>query len=500
MSLRKDDERAIGSYLAKLEAGPTKALQAPVFSAYGGLGYGNAGGGHYGSQAWMPWQPGAKYDYRTAAGDLWRNSAVACCLAWYADNFPEPQMRVMRTVGFNKRTGQVEEEVVPDHALVRTLQNPNPFQSWHSIAKGLCLSYRTDGNGFLLAARPIAHMVGEPIQLWWLPHDRIWPRWDTTGNEFITWWDYQVDARIIRLELDQVIHFQDGIDPYNDRLGLSALKSCYREVCTDNSGAGFTASIMRNMGVIGYAISPLQPEDTFGDKEERDEIADSFQERFAGEGRGRPLVNSRGIKVDKIGMTPEELALDKLMNIPESRICSAMRINAMVVGLNVGATQKTFNNYEESRKAAYEDGIVPMQGEFSRVINHRLLPLLGDPRTERFEFFYENIACMQESQDKRFRRYGDAYQKDKLLTLNEARKALGQEATKGGDKFADGSTPEEGPTVPPAPIAPGAEADPDELAGQSDDDDEAEAVKTLVADSRELLALARQAYPVKVAS
>jgi phage portal protein BeeE len=488
MNLRQDDHLGTLAMLGRLERDGMKALQKPVFSAYGGLGSGASGGGMYGSMPFAPWQPGAKQDYRAQAGDLWRNSAIANCLAWYGDNFHEPGMRVMR------RGPDGEETPVHDHPLIKCLRRPNPYYGWDVLCKGIALSYRVDGNAFLQVSKSIGHQVGDPVNLWMIPHDRIWPRWDPSGDQYLGWWDYQVDGRIIPMDLDQIVHFRDGYDPLNDRLGLCALKSNLREVCSDNEGASFTSSIMRNMGVIGYMISPKSDKDNFGTREEREEIADSFQEKHAGEGRGKPHVTSIGVSVDKIGMTPEELALDKIMQIPESRICSAMRLPAMVVGLAVGADQRTFSNYEEARKAAYEDGLVPMQKEIADTINFVLMPLFGNPDTDRFEFDYDKVPCMRESQDSLFTRYGQAYQRDKVITLNMALKGLNYAPVKGGDKFADGSSPEEGPTVPPPPtvIDPGKPEVEGKTPARADDEETDEASKALIARVEAVLARAEE--------
>ena len=487
MSQRKAQNIGALALFGRLVVSGMKALMAPVFSAFGGSGYGT-NGGLYGSSAFAPWQPGAKRDYRADAGDLWRNSAVASCLAWYGDNSPIPKKRVVRR---DKETGELVP--VPDHPLIRVLDRPNPYYNWHDLLKALTLSYRCDGNGFLLISKPIGHLPGEPVNLWWIDHRRIWPRWSTTGDQYLGWWDYQVDGRIIRLEVDQVIHFRDGVDPHNDRLGLCALKSTLREVCSDNQGASYTSAIMRNMGVVGYAISPLSPQDNFGHKDERDEIADSFVEANGGENSGRPLVASLGMKIDRLGMTPEELALDKIMKIPESRICAAMRLSAMVVGLAVGAEQRTFSNYEEARKAAYEDGLIPLQTAFAATINQVLMPLLGEPG-DVFEFDYDSISFMRENQDAKFDRYGKAYQVYRVITLNMALKALGYAPVAGGDKFADGSLPADGPSVPAKPpalaIAPPGDQQDDE--GDQEDEDEVEAAKALMARVEAVLARAEE--------
>lgn len=476
MSIRRDDHRATMAFLGRLERDGVKALHAPAFSAYGGQGSGTGG---WGGVPYAPWLPGAKFDYQAEAGDLWRNSAVAICLAWIADNFVEPALVVKRRIA--GEPDPANWEPIQGHPLVRLLENPNPYQGWHAIAKGLCLSFRTDGNGYWMMAQGAA---GDPLQLWWIPHHKIRPRWDSSGNEYIGWYEYRVDGRAIRLEVDQVIHFRDGIDPDNDRLGCAALKSNLREVSTDNQGSSFTATIMRNMGVIGYALSPAAEGDSFGDKEERDEIADTFQERFSGEGRGKPLVASRGMKIDRVGMTPEELALDKIMKIPESRICAALRVPAMVVGLAVGAEQRTFNNYAEARKAAYEDGLIPLQKEIARTINRVLMPLLGDPENEHFMFDYSRVECLSESADSRSVRFGEEYAKNRVRTLNEARQPLGLPPVAGGDRFSDGSSPEEGPQAPPPPvaaIAPGG-VPPAEVEGDATDAEETKALRARTAE------------------
>ena len=161
--------------------------------------------------------------------------------------------------------------------------------------------------------------------------------------------------------------------------------------------------------------------------------------------------------------------------------------------LAVGAEQRTFANYAEARRAAYEDGIIPMQKEFSATINRVLLPLLGDPRRERFEFDYSRVQCLSESVDARFVRYGDAYQKNKLVVLNEARVALGLEPAVGGDRFADGSTLADGPQAPAPPPPPAPSGPPKDEEPPADET--ADETKALVAESRELMARVRLAFP-----
>ena len=73
----------------------------------------------------------------------------------------------------------------------------------------------------------------------------------------ITHWEYQPGAgKVQRLELEDVIHFRHGIDPNNTRLGLSPLHSVIREIFIDLEASNFSASMLRNLGIPGLAISP----------------------------------------------------------------------------------------------------------------------------------------------------------------------------------------------------------------------------------------------------
>jgi hypothetical protein len=81
-----------------------------------------------------------------------------------------------------------------------------------------------------------------------------------------------------------------------------------------------------------------------------------------------------------------------------------------------------------------------------------------------------------------------------VITLNEARTALGHAPEPGGDRYADGTTPEEGPQRQALP-APGRETVADGVAGgraEGDGDDESPATKALVGRVDAILARAEE--------
>jgi HK97 family phage portal protein len=480
VTLRDEDHLKTLAFLGRLERDGAKALPAPIFSGYGGQGYGNAGG-VYGSPIFQPWLPGAKADYVAEAGDTWRNAAVAICLGWRGDNLAEPEPVTERLAADGKTW-----EVQANHPLTRLLRKPNPYYGWGTLIKAWDMSWTTDGNAYWMLA---SGLDGMPMGIYPIPHFRIWPRWDTSGNQYIGWWDYQVDGRIIKLKPEAVVHFRDGVDPYYDRLGISPLKSNLREVCSDNQFAGYTAALARNMGVVPYVISPKDANATI-DPDDQDAISERFSERTTGENRGKPLVSSGSITVDRLALSPEEMAIDKITRVPEARICACCKIPAQVVGLAVGQEMKTYANYSQARKAAYEDGLIPALKALATIVTEKLLPMLGDPARERFRFDFSKVAGLGEGQDAKASRFGDAYQKNRGVTLNEYRtQGLDLPPVPGGDKFADGSDPTEGPSKPAPPVVMGADGQ-----AHADDDEPAdeEETKALRAEAREVLKLARE--------
>lgn len=444
--LRDHDHGRTRAFLGRLERDGLKDLQNPTPDLYGSLPFGaSAGWGGWSGSLLGAHQAGAKRDYAAQAGPLWTNSAVAIGLSWFADNLPEPKPRIAR----RKSDGSIDYRT--DLPAVRAIRRPNRFYRWATLVTACNLSYRVDGNAFVLITKNPFFRKGDPVELYWIDHRKIQPMTDPDGTPY---WRRWTGKGYVRHDLDEVIHVRDGIDPDNPRLGCSALKRCIREVCTDNEAATYHEAVLRQMGVVGVVIQPGDVRAEFGSPEEREEIADTFVEKTTGTKRGRPIVTDAAWKLDQLGVKPDEMALDQILKIPESRICGALRLPAMVLGLAVGAEQRTFSNYGEARKAAYEDAVIPFLKLLAEAFTDDLLPLLDGIEGDEVDFDYAGVQCLGESEDSRFKRFGEAYQTHKVITKNQALAGVGLETVPTGDVYADGTTPE--PTTGDNPDAPGA--------------------------------------------
>lgn len=375
-----------------------------TWNGYGGQGYG-----------WRLLLPGTQYDYEAAAGDLWRNSAVAACLRWIKINFPEPKIEVIKELGDGK------DEVVRKSEVAKLLSRPNPFWDRYQFYAACSLSYIVDGNCYI---RKIRSASGKVVQLWWIPHWLIFPRWKMDGSEYIGWYDYNVNGKTERIPIDDIIHWRNGIDPRDDRRGFSEVKQGVRSICGLNECDTYTSAMLRNMGIVGALIS-FDGEDNAGiDPGDIDLLRDQWREDHTSEGRGTPLFSPRGMRVQKLGMSPEDMRLDKIPARLEDTIHSLIGLSPMVTNASSGKDHKTYANYGEARKAGYEDCLIPMQGSYAECLTVNLLEK-DFSEGDRVRFDYSGIKCLAQNETEVAERVGKQYQVYQTITRAEAREMQG---------------------------------------------------------------------------
>lgn len=419
--------------------GEPRRLPEMVHQAWGGIG-------GAGSDWLRQLQPGSDYDYTAQAGDLWKNTAVAACLRVYKQNFPQPELQVRRVKG--KGQGQV----LPKHKLIQLINRPNPGYDRYALWSSFCVAALCDGNAYLLKIRSRAMI---PVELWWIPPWQMRPVWSASGADYITAYQYQVNGKTYLIPPEDVIHYRHGgPDPRNDRSAMSELKAAAaRTVCGLNEVDGYTATIMRNMGIVPVVIAPAFEGGRIN-IDDADTIRSQWRERTTGERRGEPFVNPGAFTITKLAMSPEEMKLDAIPARLEDQIAAMTGVPAMLAGLTSGAKHKTYANYGEARRSFYEDTLIPMQGAVAECLEHQLLgdPGMGNPDTETIAFSYDRIMCLQEEQNAIWTRVTTAY-KENVIKRSEARDQLGLEWDDEDEVYKDATTPSEPAVMPGVPPA-----------------------------------------------
>lgn len=364
--------------------------------------------------------PGTKDDYKSKAGDLWKNSVVGIALNWIMGSFPEAPLNVATV----KNEGNYNW--FPNHPMALKIRRPNAHYGARTLWAGTILSWLCDGNAYWYKARD---RFGRVQELWYIPHYEMEPRWPEDGKDlpgqpgsgFISHYERWIDGEWHRIEKKDIVHFRYGIDPdWNGRKGLAPLKSQLRQVFSDNEYSTYVASIIANFGICSILISTTDP-DYEMDDEEAEKNKKLIHARTVGDERGKPLIIPSPIKVDKLAWSPEEMALDRMIKDPVARICGALLLDPMVLGLP-SDTNVSYDNREQAERGAWNNAICPWMEMLCETLDIQLLPEFNPRSEEQSRFDTRNVRALQQDEDVRWNRYVNAYFKGSIrrLTLLQA--------------------------------------------------------------------------------
>jgi HK97 family phage portal protein len=401
------------------------------------------------SWAWDMYMTRTRIDYRGEVGDPMRNSAVSAVSGWISRNFPEAPVVIRRQA----RPGD-DALIFPSNTgpgqMLRLLERPNPYYSgvlqWMATITDFLR-----GNAYWVKLRDESD---RPVQLWWVPESLMEPRWNESDDtSFIDWYDYRVDGKVFKIRPRDVIHFRQGIDPLNPRKGLSRFGALFREVFTDEEASAFTASLLRNLGVPGVIIAPANTTGGSNIKTDPEAVKRTFMEKFGGDRRGEPMIMTSPTEIKVLSWSPSDMNLRDLRRIPEERISAVLGVPPGVAGLGAGLDRSTFNNFAEANRAAYTQGVIPLQRLIAAELEIQLLVDFADlSRGYEVEFDWRKASAMQEAADAVWKRYESAATKG-LITRSTFKKAVGLFAEDGDDVYIQPNnyivTPEGSP--PPAP-------------------------------------------------
>jgi len=345
------------------------------------------------------------------------NSAVTACVHWFMRSFPEAPICVY--ANYNETT-----EKIKPHPATELLRLPNQYYSGTTMMMSVIADYLVNGNAYIMKVRNLQNQV---IQLWYTPAALIKPAFRKNDpTTFISHYEYRPIGSKIDVDPEDVIHLRWGLDPQNNREGLSPLKAVLREIFTDDEAANYSASLLKNMGVAGLFIVPRDGSVNLS-REAAEVMKDKFKERFTGDRRGEPFVSNMPLDIQNISFSPSEMNLRDVRTIPEERVCAALGVPAIVAGLGAGLSRSTFSNMSEAREMAYENGIIPVQRLIATDLTTQLMSEFETANNFEFGFENDNIRILQEDRTAEANRASTLFQGG-VITRGEARLMTGFES------------------------------------------------------------------------
>ena len=363
-----------------------------------------------------------RYPYSTAVQDGLESNVVMAPVHWITRNFTEADAVVQRKV---KRIWQEQE----GHKLAKLLRRPNRFYSGSMLWKATLVSLLLDGNGYW---RKLRNRFGEVVELWYLPHFLIEPKWPRDGDTYISHYEYtpQGFGFPVDLEPRDIVHLRfGGLDPENTRKGLSPVRPLLREVFTDEEASNFAASILRNMGVPGGVMAPKDAASAQAlGTEEAKAMKDYVKNNFTGDQRGDWLVSGVPMQIEQFGFDPNQLMLGSLRDIAEERVCAMLGIPAAVVGFGAGLQQtKVGATMRELRQSAWHNCIIPLQNDTGEQAGAQLLDdFVARPEGYRLYFDRSGVSAFEEDKTETARRAGILVEKG-VITVADGQEMTGSE-------------------------------------------------------------------------
>jgi HK97 family phage portal protein len=402
---------------------------------------GNSGGVYPVYNSWADWDSaslnrleGTDIDYKRKAGDLSKSSLIMSAVRVVGNTLPEAPLEVK-----DPGDGTADAQVI-NSPLIDLLRKPNDYYAGDALWTAFAYSWLVDGNVYLIK---VWNDAGTRIvELWYEPHWTIRPRWygdsninsgglelrqDDNLDAFILYYELDRGVNKYRLEVSDVVHFRDGADPYNQRVGWSYIRSVYREIYGDNEVSNFSARLVGGSAVPPFMVG-IDPTIDFK-QSDADDLAARLERKTIGDNRGKPIVVYGG-KPYRLAFSPADIDLKMLHRFSEERFCAVTGIPAEVLQLGVGKDHNIYNNYSEGQRAYYEGYLKPLYRRIATQINFHLLPDFETNPKLYTAHDLSKISALQESEDAKAKRiWGDFT--NGIANLAEARSQRGYEIKPG---------------------------------------------------------------------
>lgn len=349
------------------------------------------------------------------------NSAVFACLAALATGYTEAPLRVYR------ETQQGDRKALADHPLQALLNTPNPFMSALEVWAWVQWAKHLDGNAYLRKVRSGNATRGNVTALWPLSPSRVELR--SNGNDFISTYRYHwAPGRWDDLDPANVIHFRLGLDDADHRKGLAPLKRLVRAITTDERASEWTDTLLGNYALPGMMIKTAASLT----QDQAKELAETAQWLYGQERKGKVGVMGNGADMTQVGFSPEQMMLDALHRVPETRITAVLRVPAIVAGLGAGLEVATYSNYAQARQAFAESILSGLWTQDEAKLQTQLVPDFTSDAAILVAHDLTDVRAFQEDEDKKYARLHVAVG-GPFVTVNEARADIGLAPLTDGD-------------------------------------------------------------------
>lgn len=339
------------------------------------------------------------------------SSAVFGCVRALAFSFPEPELVVWR------RT-PIGEQPEPEHPLRKLLERPNPDMGEAEFTQYAVTYASVGGSCYVWKERSADERV---IALWPF-HDgnmRAVPGKNSIEG-LVAYYEYDPgDGKKVKISKKDVIHWKWMVDPEQPWRGMGAIEAAAKDVDSDVESTRYVYSLLKNDAIPRVAVTLVEGDELTEAKAVR--LRAEWVERYGGENRGMPAFLEAGMTVQKLGMNMQELSMEALKEVPESRICAAFGVPPVIASLLVGLKRSDYGD-GQARKAFTETTLAALWRSFASELQAGLVDDFGGGVYLKFDM--NQVRALQENVGELWTRIDRAVING-YITRAEARRAIG---------------------------------------------------------------------------
>lgn len=378
----------------------------------------------YGNFAVLPSLYGLRSGGLNAVGSpvsAMRSPTYASSILWIQNNITEPEIEVQV-----KGAKEWEPaETAPELVILEkpTIVDGQLEQTWTDRLQGIASDLKTYGNAY---CHKELNAGGAIVGIRWIPAQLVMPQLD---NMSLRVKEYRVGSFMgkayLTIQPGEMIHFKMGRDPNNLALGYACISAIGDALLQDCEGASYMRRNLKggSLGLLGT------PETDADESTDWAALSTALRDLMQGENSSVGVVNAK-LKLQNLGFTPEQMALNVMLTHAQQTICGAVGVPAQVLGIMASEKTSTFANVREAGRHAAANCLGPLWDIIAETLSYHIFP----DGKKRFRFDWGNISALQEDENDRWKRSTDAY-KGGVITRGQAKTHIGIEPAQGDDEW-----------------------------------------------------------------
>lgn len=323
-----------------------------------------------------------------------------------------------------KRNQDGEREKVEDNRNRLLNMDNGSYSNAFNMKKNLICDYLYHGNGYLDIYRDSKNNIKSLIHI---PYKDIVLTYSDNANKRNTRYAYEYWG--MKAQVHNVLNFVRS-PKYDQMVGYGILD----EGCLVLASLMAIEDFMNNNAESGFTAKAVITKDTVMSKASRESLRVHLKKFFSGSSAGKSggvLLLDDGMKLQQLNTSSQELELLEQKDLLTKDVARLLSLPLPIIG--VATSGMTYSNEQQLKLTLIKQTLRPIMRNLEETLNRYLLTQKEQEQGYFFEFQYNDL--LKSSPGEEMRIYGQAI-KDKLITVNEARRKINFPYIEGGDNLS----------------------------------------------------------------